>query len=228
MERVLVIGATRGTGLLIARSLISRGFDVRIVARNEAKAKRLFGDTKAELFISDLTAPNQHFQRAFEGVSHIFFTAAVPSGFAGEEKVRQVDYQGVVYALQAAKAANFSGRFYYMNTIGCYHRSLFMNMLNFIKKGLSHWRIEAEKAIQASGLKYTIVRAGILTNSSSDAKPVKVFNTDIPITFTTMISRRQVADVFLDCMNEPRTVNKALSVIWAKSAAPVSGQLQQL
>ena len=38
-QRVLVIGATQGTGYLIVNLLLRDGYQVRALARNEAKAK---------------------------------------------------------------------------------------------------------------------------------------------------------------------------------------------
>jgi uncharacterized protein YbjT (DUF2867 family) len=225
MNNVLVIGATGGTGVRIAKKLLARKLKVRIIARNEQKARRLFEATGAEIIISDLTAPNNEFYEAFNGVDDIFFTAGVPMGFAKEDKIRQVDFQGVVYALQAAKAANFSGRFYYMTTIGCYKSSLFMSILNTYKKNLRHWRIEAENAIRESGIKYNIIRAGILLNRSSRTGAVRVYSEDIPITFMTTISREDVANVFINCMEEPDTVNKAFSIVSGKTSDPLEEQL---
>ena len=193
-----------------------------------AEAKRLFENTAVEIVISDLTTPNKEFYKAFQGIHHIFFTAAVPMGFASEEQIRQIDFGGVVHVLQAAKSADFSGRFYYMNTIGCYSPSLFMSILNMYKKNLGHWRIEAEKAIRESGLRYNIVRAGILVNRSSDTSSVKVYAEDIPITFRTTVSRSDVANVFITCMDEPGTVNKALSVVSGKTTVPLREQLLYL
>jgi uncharacterized protein YbjT (DUF2867 family) len=39
-----IIGATRGTGLLIAQQLLQRGSDVRVVVRDPGKASRLLGN----------------------------------------------------------------------------------------------------------------------------------------------------------------------------------------
>ncbi|HXM29393.1 MAG TPA: NAD(P)H-binding protein, partial [Chthoniobacterales bacterium] len=39
-----IIGATRGTGLLIARQLLERGSNVKVVVRDPGKASRLLGN----------------------------------------------------------------------------------------------------------------------------------------------------------------------------------------
>ena len=43
-DHVLVIGATQGTGYHIVQHLLRDGYRVRVLARNEAKARSRFGD----------------------------------------------------------------------------------------------------------------------------------------------------------------------------------------
>lgn len=52
--RVLVIGATRGTGYKIVSLLLQQGYRVRALARNEAKAKRTLG-FPVEVVLGDIT-----------------------------------------------------------------------------------------------------------------------------------------------------------------------------
>ena len=158
----LLIGATAGTGYEAAQQLLAKHLPIRIIARNGAKAEKLLGQTSAELIICDLTTPNDAFYRAFQDVNTIIFTAAVPPGFASEARIRAVDYGGLVSALNAARKANFRGRFVYMSTIGLQHNTWSIRLLNLIKTNVIHWRLEAEKAVMPSGLAYTIVRAGVL------------------------------------------------------------------
>ena len=102
-EKTLLIGATAGTGYEVAQKLLAAKQPIRLIARNQAKAEKLFGKTDAEIIICDLTMPNEAFLRAFHGVDTIVFTAAVPPGFAKEELIRTVDDGGVVAAVEAAK-----------------------------------------------------------------------------------------------------------------------------
>ena len=52
--RVLVIGATQGTGYLIARRLILEGYRVRALVRDEAKARRKLSSL-VEVVVGDIT-----------------------------------------------------------------------------------------------------------------------------------------------------------------------------
>jgi uncharacterized protein YbjT (DUF2867 family) len=200
----------------------------RIIARNREKAQKLFGQTRAEIVISALTAPNEAFYRAFEGVGTVVFTAAVPPGLAGEANIKAVDYGGVVAALEAAKRANVTGRFIYMTTIGLHHRTFTIWLLNLLKTNLIRWRLEAERAVQQSGLAYTIVRAGVLTNKPAGQQSIQVVREDIPITFSTQISRADVVSVLLAVARAGTAKNKAYSVIWGGNGQSVSEQIEGL
>jgi len=225
MATTLLIGATAGTGYEAARQLLAANQPIRIIARNRAKAEKLFGQTRAEIIICDLTAPSEAFYRAFEGVNTILFTAAVPPGFANEEKIRSVDYGGLVAALDAAQKAGFCGRFVYMSTIGLYHNTLFIRILNRIKTNVIHWRQEAEKAVERSGLPYTIVRAGMLRNVPAGQKPIRLAPEDLPIHLSTQIARADVAALMIQFAKTPEARNRAISAIWGGTGTPILDQL---
>lgn len=227
-EKTLLIGATAGTGYEVAQKLLAAKQPIRLIARNQAKAERMFGKTDAELVICDLTTPNKAFYRAFQGVDTIVFTAAVPPGFAKEELIRAVDYGGVVAALEAAKKADFKGRFLYMSTIGLQHNNLMIRMLNWYKTNLIHWRLESEKAVMESRLPYTIIRAGMLRNTTGGQKPIQLVKEDLPIQLSTQISRADVADLLLSCAQEKITQNQVFSAIWGGDGMPVAEQMKRL
>ncbi len=225
---ILLIGATAGTGYEVARALLAARQPIRVLARNPEKARKLFGQTSAEVIVSDLTAPNEAFYRAFQGVETIVFTAGVPAGFAKENQIQAVDYGGVVAALEAAKKAGFRGRFVYLTTTGLHHRTFLIRLLNFVKTNLIHWRLEAERAIRASGIPYTIVRAGILTNGPAGQKPIRVSQEDLPVRLSTQISRADVASVLLTIAQTESARNGAYSVVWGGDGHSVTEQLAQV
>lgn len=91
-DPVLVVGGTRGTGLLIARLLVQRGYQVRALARDAARAT-LQLDSAVDVVAGDITKP-ETLPAAVEDVSHIIFTAGVHSGRAARESlVKMTDYQ---------------------------------------------------------------------------------------------------------------------------------------
>ena len=75
---VLLIGGTRGTGLLIARLLMGEGVPVRVLARNAARATVALGNAP-EVIVGDITNAAT-LPPAISGARHIVFTAGARSG----------------------------------------------------------------------------------------------------------------------------------------------------
>jgi uncharacterized protein YbjT (DUF2867 family) len=91
------------------------------------------------------------------------------------------------------------------------------------------WRREAEEAIRSSDLRWTIIRAGVLTNDGAGLRPVELVKGDIPLRARYKVGRADVAEVFLEAMKSRSTERKEFSVIWAKGDAPSLGlQLQHM
>jgi len=176
---MLVIGGTRGTGLLIAR-LRQRGTTVRVLARDPAGAAARLGPG-FELIAGDLTRA-ETLPPAVAGAGHIVFTAGAPSGrYAPESLVRATDYQGVVDTLAAARHAGFPGRFAYLDTFGIATPSLAGAFINLPKRNTLAWRRRAEDVIRGSGLDYTIIRVGFLRGGPAGLRAVVVGQDSLPL-----------------------------------------------
>ena len=68
MKKTLVIGGTRGTGLLVAKLLHSRGYSVRVFARNPVAATKRLGTT-FDIVSGDITVAST-IPPALEDVDH--------------------------------------------------------------------------------------------------------------------------------------------------------------
>src|SRR5713226_3839034 len=88
--RVLVIGATQGTGYQISTLLLHEGYRVRALARNEAKAKRTLS-SPVEVVVGDVTKAGT-LPDAVKDVDHIIFTAGVTQRPAGERLIIATEY----------------------------------------------------------------------------------------------------------------------------------------
>ncbi|MFN4907880.1 MAG: NAD(P)H-binding protein [Bacteroidota bacterium] len=215
----LIIGATSGTGLITAQKLLQRNESVRILGRNRLKAVQIFGTSNAEIVVCDITKPSDVLKRAFDGVQRVIYTAAVPPRRANEEEIRQVDYEGLLNVLAAAKSAGFNGRFVYLTTLGLTHKSLLMSVLGMIKPGIVQWRMAAIEALRESGLKYSIIRAGLFTNSSPGKRTTVLLNEDIPMKLSTAISRKDVADVLIAESKKTDSTSSDVCALWGKAAS---------
>src|SRR5688572_16510769 len=155
-SRILVIGGSRGVGLLIARLLHERGYTVRVLARDPAGVSNKLGPT-FEVVAGDLTKVDT-LPPALRDVDHIIFTAGAPSGrYAPESLVKATDYEGVISTLAAARSARLRGRFVYLNTLGIKTPSVAGFLINLLKRNTLLWRRRVEDKIRNSGLDYTII-----------------------------------------------------------------------
>jgi uncharacterized protein YbjT (DUF2867 family) len=212
-EPVLVIGGTRGTGLLIARLLLLRGYRVRVLARDPARAATQL-DPAIEVVTGDLTK-RETLPAAVSGASHIVFTAGVHSGrYAPESLVKATDYQGVLDTLTAARSVGFAGRFVYLNSIGVTRPSLAATLLNLFKRNTLVWRRRVEEEIRRSGLDYTIIRVGFLLDRPAGQRAVTVSQDDLPLSPRHRIARADAAEVFVEALQRPQASRTTFDIVW--------------
>ena len=212
---VLVIGGTRGTGRLIAERLVAIGSPVRVMARNVERARADLPST-IEIVPGDLTK-KETLEPAVAGARHIICTAGRPSGrMSSERQIRAVEFDGVVSALVAAKTAGFRGRFMYMTATGVTSRSFTTWALNFYKGNTLKWRARLEDEIRASGIEYTVIRAGVLINGEGGKHAVVVTQTPLGLSLFHRIARADVADAFVAALEHPRARNATFEVVWGK------------
>src|SRR5207249_8035749 len=97
------------------------------------------------------------------------------------------------------------GRFLYMTSIGVGQSSLAATILNLLKRNSLLWRRRAEDEIRRSGLAYTIIRAGFLTNAQAGTRAIEVSQRDYPLAFKYTIARADVAEAVVQALKHPST-----------------------
>jgi uncharacterized protein YbjT (DUF2867 family) len=228
-QPVLVIGGTRGTGLLIARLLNRQGLPVRLLARDRTRAVTLF-DRTVKVISGDITKA-ETLPAAIDGARHIVFTAGCRSGYPVREPlVKVTEYQGVINTLEAARRSGFAGRFLYMTSSGVTIPSFSAVCLNLWKGNTLIWRRRVEDEIRASGLDYTIIRTGILLNRAGGQHVIEVTQRPLPLSLRYRIARADVAEVFLAALEHPRTTRATFEVVWGPRGRPeaLGGLLDRL
>jgi uncharacterized protein YbjT (DUF2867 family) len=221
-EPILVIGGTRGTGLLIARLLHRQGCPVRVLARDRERAMTLF-DPSVQVVEGDLTKPKT-LGPAIGGAKHMVFTAGCRSGYpVREPQVKAVEYEGVLNTLAAARQLGFAGRFLYMNSSGLTTPSMFATFLNLWKGNTLIWRWRVEQEIRASGLHYTIIRTGVLLNRPGGQHAINVTQQSLPLSMRYRIARADVAQVFLTALEHPCAERATFEAVWGRRGGPEAG-----
>lgn len=213
-EKILVIGATQGTGFEVVQLLLQDGYDVRIFARNEQKAKEKFGE-RVETKIGDLQN-GENLSEATKDVDHIIFTAGVTKRPCKEELIVETEFEGMKKTLQAAKETGFDGKFLFISSIGVINANWASKLLNFIKGNALKWRLAMEDEIRKSGFDYTIVRAGYLMNSEGGKKPIELSQNEYPLYLKYRIARKDVARIFFEALKSDEANNKTFDAVWAK------------
>jgi uncharacterized protein YbjT (DUF2867 family) len=211
---VLIVGGTRGTGLLIARLLERQRVAVRVLARDPVRARIVLG-SDVEVWPGDITNQDT-LPPAVDGVRHIVFTAGCRSGHpSSEARIKATEYDGVLRTLAEARTSGFSGRFLYMTSSGVATRSFLAACLNLYKGNTLVWRRRTEAAIRESGVDYTIIRAGMLLNRPAGRHRIRLTQEALPLSIRHRIARADVADVFVASLSEPRASRATFEVAWA-------------
>lgn len=152
--RVLVAGANGQVGKHIVRLLAEDGQEARAMIRDEAQAPTL-RELGGEPVVADLEGEVAH---TVEGCDTVIFSAGGGPG-SGAEKKETIDRQGAVKLIEAAKEHG-ARRYIMVSAMGAADPesgSEAMQPYLFAKA-------RADQTLQESGLDYTIVRPGSLTD----------------------------------------------------------------
>ena len=209
MSRIVVVGAHGRTGLLIVEQLIKAGDQVVATIRNPKHMADLV-KRGAETVILDLEAtPGPEFARHFKGADAVIFAAGSRTGESSE-----IDSKGVRKTLNAAEKAGVK-RYVAISSIGASTgMKLSGDWATDEMKDYYHHKRLAGKAIAKSGLDWTIIEPGELTEGKGTGK-VTLSVEAIPMK---SVSRADVAAVLVAALKAPNTKGKALQLTSGKAA----------
>lgn len=165
---VLVAGATGGVGQLAAAKLLDRGYAVRALVRDAEKARAVLGDG-VECVVADMRdVAALEASGAAAGVSAVVCatgTTAFPSKrWDGDNGPEQTDYVSVGNLVRCvAEQSPGVGRFVLVSSVGVTRQGEFPYVvLNLF--GVLKWKAAGEQVLRESGLPYTLLRPGRLTD----------------------------------------------------------------
>jgi len=212
---VAVAGGHGKVALRLLRLLAERGDRARGLIRNPEHAGDLkaVGATPVGADLENLD-PDQ-VARSIAGVDAVVFAAGAGPG-SGPARKRTVDYGGAAKLIEAAK----------MNDISRYVIVSAMGVRNPGARGEEmrpyyEAKLQADQELLASGLDYTIVRPGRLTDNPGTGRieaGERVQGGEIP--------RDDVAATLLACLDDDGTIGKAFDVVSGKT--PIAEALAAL
>jgi uncharacterized protein YbjT (DUF2867 family) len=212
---VVIAGGHGQIALRLARLLSARGERVRSVIRNPDHAGDV-EETGASAVVFDLeSGTSAELTETVRGADAVVFAAGAGPG-SGPERKRTVDLGAAVKLIEAASSAGVR-RYVMVSSIGADDPSGGSEAMRpyLEAKGA------ADAALQASGLDWTIVRPGGLTNDPGTSKV-----TVGPTLEYASIARDDVAAVIVASLDEPRTIGKTFVLV--NGDTPIPTALAQL
>ena len=204
---VLVAGAAGGTGREIVRELNAGGYSVRALVRDPAAARATLGDTVE--YVTGDVRQRASLDAALKGVRFVI-SAIGASRKDPANGPEFVDFQGVRNLADAAAAAKVE-QLVLISSAGVTHED---HVLNRMFNNVLVWKGKGEAAVRASGVPYTIVRPGGLTNTAGGKTGVRLEQGDKGTGF---VPRADVARVCVAALKSPAARNRTFELYSAQT-----------
>ncbi|CAM6119402.1 unnamed protein product [Calypogeia fissa] len=201
--KVTVAGATGRTGRLLVEELARKGVPVRALVRdkNKSEVRDLRKFSNVEVVQVDLYK-YEAVKKAI-GDCNIVISAVGARSFAFDPiGTYQAEFEGVKNLIAAAKNKGDVKKFVFITALGV----TFLQIVPLI-----FWKKQSELYLQRSGLDYTIVRPGGLTNRTGSREAVTMKTADTQ--FGGSISRQKVAEVCVAALITPEASEKIVEIV---------------
>ena len=199
MEKILIVGANGSTGKRVIEILNNtQSFEPLAMIRKEEQ-KSIFDDMDVESVLADLE--QEDLSPALKGIDKVIF-AAGSGGHTGPDKTTAVDEEGAIKIIDASVKAGVK-KFVMLSAMNADEPSKNPDLEHYLKA-----KAEADKYLRNSGLNFTIVRPGALTDDLGMGK-VKVAEK----VERGEISRDDVAFLLVMSLADPLAHNKTFEAI---------------
>lgn len=207
--KVLIVGANGQIGKhLVTFIQDSDTLEARAMIRKQEQAS-YFETLGAESAFVDLEGPIEPIARATEGVEAIVFTAG--SGpHTGKDKTIMVDLDGAVKTIEAAKMTGVK-RFIMISSFDTRREAILASPPSFAPYVATKYY--ADEWLRSSGLDYTIIHPGRLTNDKGSGKITIGYDLEIGD-----IPREDVARVIVASLENEFTIGKEFQVTSGNSS----------
>ncbi|TBW29838.1 SDR family oxidoreductase [Gramella sp. KN1008] len=199
MENILIAGATGATGKRVIEILnSSESFNPLALIRKEEQ-RQIFDDMEVESVMGDLEGDVSH---VMKGIDKVIFAAGSGSK-TGPDKTIAVDQEGAKKLIDAAKKAKVK-KFVMLSAMGTDNPEEHKELEHYLKA-----KKEADDYLRESGLTYTIVQPGRLSDDLGLAK-VKVAE---KLNERGEISRDDVAFILVMSLADPLVKNMSFEAL---------------
>lgn len=213
--KVLVVGANGQIGRHFVKMLTKSKHHIPKAMIRKEEQVSFFNSLGVETVLSSLEDSVEEITVAMKGCDAAVF-AAGSGGKTSADKTLLVDLDGAAKTIEAAERTG-TKRFLMISAINADKRDMW-------KEDLAHYYVakhHADNILRASGLVYTIVRPGLLTNEPATGKILAVTDLD-----SGEISREDVARVLLEALDNEHVFNKTFAVVSGDS--DIKSALNQL
>lgn len=199
MEKILIVGATGHTGTRVIEILKNtENFKPIAMIRNEDQ-QQIFDDMEVQSVVADLEGDVSH---ALKGIDKVIFAAGSGSK-TGPDKTTAVDELGAIKVIDEAKKAKVK-KFIMLSAMGTDDPSQSKDLEHYLKA-----KKKADDYLRESGLTYTIVQPGRLSNDMGLAK-VKLAR---KLNAQGEISRDDVAFIMVMSLADPLVQNMSFEAL---------------
>lgn len=195
--KVLVIGANGQVGHQAVEKLKDKGHQPIAMVRKEEQQGQ-FEDKGIDTVLGDL---EEDFSHAFDGVDSVVF-AAGSGGDTDTDMTVIIDQEGAIESVDNAKQAGVK-HFILLSSMGADDPKNADEI-----KAYMYAKHRADEYLKASGLNYTILRPGMLTNDAGTGK-VRLFEGGTEVA---EIPREDVADVLAHIVDTNKAENRTFYV----------------
>ena len=212
MDKVLVIGANGKTGRHIIDQLIQdKRYEPVAMVRKSHQRDR-FEEKGIQVRKGDL---EENFQSVFEGIDKVIFAAGSGSS-TGAEKTEEVDKEGAMKSIDYAKESGVK-KYVMLSSMGTDIPDEVQGLKEYL-----HAKKEADDHLRNSGLLYTIVQPGGLT----DAEAKGAVEVDFKLGKFGKVSREDVASVLVECLASDKVKNISFEML--EGEEPVSEAISRI
>tara|TARA_Y100001968_G_C19437594_1_gene760645 strand:- start:1507 stop:2181 length:675 start_codon:yes stop_codon:yes gene_type:complete len=201
--KIAISGASGKTGYRIAEEAIKENHEVRLLVRKNSKLPESLN--KCKKYIIDLNKDNT-FEKPLKDINCLIIaTGARPSiDLTGPARI---DAFGVKTQVDCCKKNNVK-RIILVSSL-CAGR--FIHPLNLFGLIL-YWKRIGEKSLENSGLDWTVIRPGGLTEEENNLKNQNILYTSADMQEDASIPRRLVAKTCIEALKTVESIGKIIEV----------------